>query len=136
MRKLGTLSDLFAVKNKTNKKTIGDKAEKRALQYLRSCGLGLLQQNYSSRFGEIDLIMQDTRGDESTIVFIEVKYRSSADFGGGLASITHSKQEKLRKTALLFLQKHHSHDQACRFDVIVVSGAMRKHEISWIENAF
>jgi len=69
----------------------GVKSEKQALYYLTSQGLTLLCQNYYCRFGEIDLIMQD----QETIVFIEVRYRKNNDFGGALASITQSKQNKI-----------------------------------------
>ena len=107
----------------------GVKSEKQALRYLTSQGLALVCQNYYCRFGEIDLIMQD----QETIVFIEVRYRKNNDFGGALASITKSKQNKIIKTAKHYLAQLED-EQYCRFDAIAIDESTEKPQ--WIQNAF
>ena len=106
----------------------GEKAEDCACQYLKSQGLILLERNYSSRFGEIDLIMQDA----NVLVFAEVRYRKNSKYGGAASSISHQKQQRIQKTAATYLQKKGSNCPA-RFDVIAIQGDM---QINWIKSAF
>ncbi|NND80831.1 MAG: YraN family protein [Gammaproteobacteria bacterium] len=112
--------------------TLGNRAEKLALDYLRKQGLSLLEKNYRSRFGEIDLIMRQN----DYLVFVEVRYRKSGDYGGALASIDQRKQRKLRRTAETYLQRHKASDQACRFDILCLQGELDQAQIEWLENAF
>ncbi len=80
--------------------------------------LKLLEQNVNFRVGEIDLIMQD----QQTLVFVEVRRRKHHKYGGALASITASKQKKLTRAALLYLQQKKLMDKVpCRFDLVAVS---------------
>jgi putative endonuclease len=106
---------------------IGKEAEDRALNYLEQKGLRLIQRNYRSRFGEIDLIMRDGK----TVVFIEVRYRRNRTFGGASHSITTQKQQRLLTTAEQFLQQHAPRHPA-RMDVLALEG----DDIEWIKNAF
>lgn len=105
----------------------GKKAEDVACNFLLQNGLSLITRNYHCRYGEIDLIMQDS----DTLVFVEVRYRKSDSFGSGAESVTHEKQRKLVFTANHYLQSHPS-PLATRFDVI----AMSEQQIDWITNAF
>lgn len=113
----------------------GQLAENMACQHLQQQGLTLLQKNFHSRFGEIDLIMQH----QHTLVFVEVRYRKNHDFGGPAASITPAKQEKIHKTALYFMQKK-GRELNARFDVLAISGddlhTPQQLNIEWIKNAF
>ena len=107
--------------------------EKAAESYLRERGLKLLHRNFSSRFGEIDLIMED----EQTVVFIEVKYRKNAQHGSGAEAVTFHKQDRISRTAAWYLVKHpHRADQFCRFDVISIEPEIAGQGIQWIKNAF
>jgi len=108
---------------------LGSDAEQLAATYLQQQGLILVTSNYSCRFGEIDLIMRDGK----SLVFVEVRLRSSTSFGGAGMSITSAKQQKLTRTAEHYLQKHGN--AACRFDAILMSKA-RTEDIEWIKNAF
>lgn len=95
-------------------------------------GLKLVAQNYHCRFGEIDLIMLDAK----TIVFVEVKLRSSGQFGGAAASITPQKQKKIILAAQHYLQTaNFKTEPACRFDAILLTKA-NLQQIEWIRNAF
>ncbi|WP_233071988.1 YraN family protein [Motilimonas eburnea] len=110
------------------KRQIGNQYEDQASQFLTAAGLKLITQNYQCRFGEIDLIMQD--GD--TLVFVEVRYRSNKDFGGPLASVTTSKQNRILKTAKHYLSQK-PFEVYCRFDIIAFESA---GEPIWLKNAF
>ena len=118
---------------KMNENNAGLEAEKLAATFLTGHGLKLLVQNYHCRFGEIDLVMLEAK----TLVFVEVKLRSSSQFGGAAASITPQKQQKLILTAQHYLQQHvkNQAQTACRFDVILMSKA-DLNSIEWIRNAF
>ncbi len=104
--------------------------ESLALQYLLEQGLAFIARNVSDKFGELDLVMKD----QQQLVFVEVKYRKSAAYGGPLAAVTASKQQKLRLTATAYLQRHASKAFA-RFDVIAISG-QAPYQIEWLKNAF
>ncbi|MGQ0442444.1 MAG: YraN family protein [Methylophilaceae bacterium] len=114
---------------KINKSNAGFEAEKLAATFLMNHGLKLVTQNYHCRFGEIDLIMLDV----STLVFVEVRLRSNAKFGGASASITPQKRQKLIITAQHYLQQHG--ECACRFDAILMHKTDLKN-IEWLRNAF
>lgn len=109
--------------------TLGNQAEKVALSYLEQQGLTLIKKNYQTRFGEIELIMQDGK----SIVFAEVRLRKNNIFGGGSESITQAKQRKIVKVPQQFLQHHCN--QACRFDAIAMDKEEIQH-IQWIKHAF
>lgn len=106
-------------------------AEQHARDYLTSQGLQWVDSNYRCRMGEIDLIMRDS----TYLVFVEVRSRASNSFGGAIASVTYSKQQKLIKTAMLYLLANKLQDkQPIRFDVLGIDGVPPK--ITWITNAF
>ncbi len=112
-----------------NKKKSGDLAEQNACDYLQKKGLILLDRNYRTSIGEIDLIMQD----KNEVVFIEVRYRSYTSFGNPIESINKTKQQKVIRSAVLYLQKKKWLDQVnYRFDIV---GSTPK-TIEWIKNAF
>ncbi len=108
----------------------GAQAEHWAAQFLQRQGLKLIEQNYHSRFGEIDLIMQD--GDER--VFVEVRLRSNASFGGAAASIDKRKQQRIISTAQQYLAGQ-TRMPPCRFDVILMTDA-EGSGAQWLKNAF
>lgn len=108
---------------------IGQKAEQEAATFLEKKGLILLVRNYHCLFGEIDLIMRD----HDDIVFVEVRKRSNPYYATPEESVDITKQRKLIKTALHYLQKQRWFDKVqCRFDVVGIS----KNQIEWIQDAF
>jgi putative endonuclease len=107
--------------------------EKTAESFLRKKGLRLLQRNFSSRFGEIDLIMED----EQTVVFVEVKYRKNNQHGSGADAVTFHKQGRISRTAAWYLAKNpHRAECVCRFDVISIDPKKSDQGIEWIRSAF
>ncbi len=112
----------------------GKDAELQALNYLKQQGLRLLAQNWLCKRGELDLVMLD--GD--TVVFVEVRYRKHAQWGGALASIDGRKRQKLILAAQFFLLKEHRwSDAPCRFDVVAIESTRSgKADLNWIKSAF
>jgi len=96
-----------------NKRAAGYRGEQIASQYLIKKGYNIIKSNYSSRYGEIDLIAENAQ----TLVFVEVKCRSSAKFGIGAEAVGKRKIEKLRNMALYYLQQNNT-DLNIRFDVV------------------
>ena len=107
----------------------GQHAEDLAAAFLQRQGLKLIERNYRCRFGEIDLIARDGK----TLVFVEVRMRSSNEFGGAAASITFAKRNKLLRTARHYLAGI-ARVPACRFDALLLSGP--EHSVEWLKNAF
>lgn len=108
----------------------GAQAEQWAAHYLQKQGLKLVERNYRSRFGEIDLIMQDG----ATLVFVEVRLRKNSDFGGAAASIDIHKQQRLIRTSQQYLSRL-ARTPACRFDAVLL-GDVQGNDAQWLKNAF
>ena len=124
---------------------LGQWAEQQALRLVEQQGYVQVQQNYHSRYGEIDLIV--ARGQE--LVFIEVKARSNTRYAQAIESISIHKQRKMMKTALHFLnEQSHFQNYYCRFDAICFDFYQHfaktlqqdfskyPYHQQWIENAF
>jgi len=96
----------------------GKRAEVLAANWLIAKGLRLIEQNVRTRFFELDLIMEEGE----LIVFVEVKYRSQAGYGGGVGAITAEKQRRITVGALCWLAERDMFERPVRFDVIEVIG--------------
>jgi putative endonuclease len=103
----------------------GAVAETLAAAYLAARGLPLVARNYRCRGGEIDLIV----GDRDTLVFVEVRLRSSATFGGAAASITAAKRRRRTLAARHYLAML-GREPPCRFDAILLD-ALDPQRIEW-----
>ncbi|MBT9132921.1 MAG: hypothetical protein DDT31_01683 [Syntrophomonadaceae bacterium] len=114
-------------------KPLGEWGERVALRFLRRRKYQILEKNFSSPLGEIDIIGKKDR----TICFIEVKTRSSSDYGPPEVAITQQKQDKLRKVALSYLKMKRL-EENCRFDVVSILTNTRgcTENIKLIEDAF
>jgi len=104
----------------------GKSGEKKAASFLKKKGFKILEMNYRCRFGEIDIVAKD--GD--TVVFVEVKTRSTAQFGMGYESVNSRKQEKLTASAQHYIAE--KGESPARFDVVSIDG----QELTHIINAF
>ena len=117
------------------KRQIGNQAEDVALEYLTQQGLTLVQQNYLTKVGEIDLIMLDVQ--TQVLVFVEVRYRQNTYFGSAADTVDQNKQAKLVRTAQYYLQQHSKYQEfICRFDVVGVESDLKYPKINWIKDAF
>ena len=106
----------------------GARAEDLCAGLLRAAGLRLLERNWRCRHGEIDLIAEEGQ----TLVFAEVRMRSSGGFGGAAESVTAAKRARLIAAARLYLMRRP--ESACRFDVFLVEGVPAS--VRWIRDAF
>jgi len=115
-------------------KAAGDAAETLALGWLQARGLVLVERNYRvargprAHGGEVDLIVRDRDG---TLVFVEVRARSGARFGGAGASIGATKRRRIVYAAACYLQRYAA-PPPCRFDVVAIDGA----QVEWLPAAF
>lgn len=112
--------------------SLGQKAESKALRFLVREGLTPVSRNFRTRGGEIDLIM--LHGD--CLTFVEVRYRKSSRFSRPALTVDHRKQNKILRTAALFLaHKKRYARHTMRFDVVSIEGGEEGH-IEWIRDAF
>lgn len=104
--------------------------EQQARHHLEQAGLIFQAANVTYQSGEIDLIMRDG----PTWVFVEVRFRRNALFGGAAASVTYRKQQRLLRAAAVWLAQRSASfaTTPCRFDVFAITGS----QIEWLPNAF
>lgn len=114
------------------RRALGTQAEKSALSYLQNLGYLILRTNYFCRQGEIDIIAKE----QDTLCFIEVRSKSTNDFGFALESILPKKKQRIIKAAKHFLFSFSKNQEiACRFDVIGFD-YQNSPQITLIRNAF
>lgn len=117
---------------KTQRRLTGDWGESAVEKEMVGKGFKILARNYSTRLGELDLVVRKS----NLIAFIEVKTRAQEYFHVSEV-ITYTKQQKIIKAAKQFMQKHDVKNCVLRFDVAIVLGAQnKKTEITYLENAF
>ena len=114
------------------RRSLGQRGEELALSYLKKNGYKIIEQNYRSKLGEIDIIARD-RG---VFAFVEVKTRYSNRFGGPKGAITQQKKRKLSMVALEYLKRTKKMGLKARFDVVAVHIGPDRPIIELIKNAF
>ena len=108
--------------------TRGREAERLAADFLARKGLRIVARNWRCRFGEIDLVARDG----AMLIFVEVRLRTSANFGGAAESIDAAKRRKLVAAANLYLSARGA-DSPCRFDAVLIEADGR---LNWVRDAF
>ena len=98
------------------KKELGRKGEEKALRFLKKKGYRIIENNYVCKMGEMDIIARE----KDTLVFIEVKTRTSTEFGPPQLAVNLSKQRQLSKVALNYLKEKRLEDVKARFDVVAI----------------
>jgi putative endonuclease len=106
----------------------GRRGERTACRYLLKQGFDVLARRYRSRSGELDIIALE----EDTLVFVEVKTRSTSQFGEPWEFVDWQKQQILRRTAEDFIAEHDLGQYAYRFDIVSVVGK----KVELFRNAF
>ena len=114
------------------RKKFGEKGEALAAGQLKKEGYQIIETNYRTKLGEIDIIAKD----KDTIVFVEVKARSSVRFGSPKWAVTPQKQKKISVVALYYLKSTNQSNAKARFDVVTVALNQDKPRIEIIKNAF
>ncbi len=111
-----------------NNKIKGAIGESKAIEYVKKLGYKIIEKNFTTKIGEIDIIAQD----KNYMVFIEVKSRTSLKFGRPSEAVNYHKQNKIKQVALLYMQKLKNFKGFFRFDVLEILD----NEINYIINAF
>jgi putative endonuclease len=106
---------------------LGAEAERLACRILRQAGYRIVARNWRTRLGEIDIVARD--GD--VVVFVEVKARASAGFGGALSAVGPAKRRRIVAAARAFLAQSRC-DLAARFDVVAIENG----EVHVVRDAF
>jgi len=114
------------------KKELGKKGEEIAIRFLKKNGYKIIERNYVCKVGEMDIIARE----KDTLVFIEVKTRTSTAFGPPQLAVNSTKQMQLSKVALYFLKEKCLEDIKARFDVVAIVVRPKEEEIELIKNAF
>lgn len=115
------------------RKALGKTGEDLAASYLKDLGYTLIKRNYRIRGGEIDIIAEQGQ----TLVFIEVKTRSSMQFGGPLEAVGPAKQKQIIYTAQHYLQQNDLFNRDIRFDVLgILIPANTPPQFELVPNAF
>ncbi len=113
-----------------NTHLIGNKGEDLACEFLREKKLKIVERNFRTRFGEIDIICKDRK----MIVFVEVKAKNTDNFGRPYEMVTDKKKQKIIATAKNYLMESKLNPEKCdwRIDIISIS---KGKEIKWLKNA-
>jgi len=114
------------------KQEIGKEGESIAVRYLKKQGYKIVEQNYRSKVGEIDIIAKDKK----TLVFVEVKTRRSRSFGSPKWAVTPKKQKAISMTALYYLKMTNQTGANARFDVVSILAQGEAPQIELVRNAF
>ncbi|MBZ5667828.1 MAG: YraN family protein [Acidobacteriia bacterium] len=114
------------------RKELGRKGDEKALRFLKKRGYRIIERNYVCKMGEMDIIAKE----KDTLVFIEVKTRTSTEFGPPQLAVNSAKQRQLSKVALNYLKEKQFEDVKARFDVVAILLEQKREEIELIRDAF
>jgi putative endonuclease len=114
------------------RREIGNRGEDAAAKYIKKRGYKIVERNFTCPLGEMDIIALDRK----TLCFIEVKTVSGKTYGPPEIAVNASKQNKLSKVALTYLNQNHLHDTRARFDVIGVTLSPGEERVELIKDAF
>ena len=115
----------------TNKR-IGRTGERRAAAFLKKHGYRLLEKNWRSPAGEVDIIAVES----GCLVFVEVKTRGGDRFGTPLEAVGPAKQRRIIEGARTYARLNNCLDVPIRFDVVSVYRRNRKYHVELTQNAF
>lgn len=114
------------------RRTLGRAGEDLALATLKRHGYKILERNYTTPLGEIDLIARH----QGMLVFVEIKTRQSQAFGTAREAVSVGKQARLRRIAQYYLNQQRGRGQKVRFDVVAITVQDKKPRVEIIPNAF
>jgi putative endonuclease len=110
---------------------LGERGEWLAAKFLKENGYNIVEQNYKTPLGEIDIIAQDN----GTLAFVEVKTRESIEYGMPYESVDRTKRRRISRVALLYL-KRFEELPLCRFDVLSICYKNGAPQFELIKDAF
>ncbi|MEW6615759.1 MAG: YraN family protein [Thermodesulfobacteriota bacterium] len=112
--------------------SLGKRGEEIAVSHLKGLKYKIIEQNYTCKFGEVDIIAKDKK----TLAFIEVKTRSSLEYGHPGQVVNKRKQHQISKVALNYINKNDLQNMDARFDVVAVQISEEGEKVELIKNAF
>lgn len=115
-----------------NKQDKGKKGESLAIDFLKNRGYKIVSNNFSCKWGEIDIVAKDGK----TLCFVEVKFRKTQEFGSPLEAVDQRKMSKLIQTAKYYCLVNNIKDVPMRFDVVGILLKDNEPQITLIKNAF
>lgn len=113
----------------------GKEGEAAAVKFLKKRGYRILEKNFRSQVGEIDIIAEH----DKVVVFVEVKTRTNEEYGHPVTALTPTKQKKIARTAQSFLARHKIDNRETRFDVVAITGLPdnpKQWNVELFEDAF
>jgi len=117
---------------KTTGRQLGDAGEDLAAAALRKQGYKILERNYQTPLGEIDLIARHGK----VLVFVEVKTRKSLRFGAPQEAVSPAKQARLKRLADYYLKEKRLESAQVRFDVVAITWGGEGPQVETIRDAF
>ena len=111
------------------RKTIGNSGEQKSCDYLLNHGFSIVERNYRTKDGEIDIIAKTGE----ILVFVEVKTRTTVEFGNPAEAVNETKIEHMLKTAKYFLYSNRINNKSMRFDVIEVFIYKGRYKVNHIK---
>lgn len=112
--------------------SLGKSGEELAVSLLKENGYKIIERNFRTKIGEIDIVARD----KDTISFVEVKLRNSDRFGLPQEALTTFKRRQISKVALTYLKQKNLLDKKARFDVVSIILSKEGSKIDLIKNAF
>jgi len=97
---------------------IGSEAEQRAVDLLVGAGMRVVERNYRTKLGELDIVARDG----ATLVFVEVRSRRDAMYGSALEAVGWKKQRKVSRVAMQYIAWRRPQFVSARFDVVAITG--------------
>ena len=125
------MSDAGRFREQKNTHDRGRSAEADGVRWLEEQGFEVVARNVRTRAGELDVVGLD--GD--TVAFVEIKARSTRQFGPAATAVPPSKQRRIARAATLYLTRH-PHSGPCRLDVLAMDMEQAGWSFQWIRNAF
>ena len=117
----------------TATRQFGMDGESLAAEFLRKRGYRILERNYRTSRGEMDIVAEEG----GALVFVEVKARRGARFGGTHDAVGWRKQQQLIRVASHYIAVNRIQNRDCRFDLVLISESpLRKKQIDLVRNAF
>ncbi len=122
---------------KEDNKAKGRLGEDLAVEFLKEKGYTILQRNFRSKSGEVDIVALKGRGSGSQVlVFVEVKYRTSIDFGLPCQAVDYKKQRVIKQVAETYIAREKAYNMPCSLDIVEVYRDNGKTHINHLENCF
>ncbi len=114
------------------RQAFGELGERIAERWLRRRGWRVVQRRFRSGHRDIDLVVER----DGTVAFVEVKARKGAEFGGPVQAVNYRKQKELKRSAMVWIDRHGQEAESYRFDVVGVLLDGAEVRICHVENAF